>query len=220
MNHMSTAHKHHRFRARLQVLATNRTVHVKPIRGVTRMRFDILNRQARATTFAVMIVDTQPLSHTTNATAVAMVRLPARRVVVKFTHGAKVARKPHAATATSRGDGLHIATFDTANLLRGVSIDFVVLLVVMASAAGVEAAAAVRLDPAFALVVRAAGGGAGARKGGVGDGKGDVGLEKETTTLGVERLDTLCFGLRGEGGVGLDLAKGCLERCFSDWLRG
>lgn len=153
------------------------------------MRFSILNGHASVTSFAMVVVYTQPLAQATNATAMAMVSLPTRCIVIKLALSAKVSRKPRTTTAATRRDGLDFATLDATHFLRSMSIDFVVLLFVVTPTTRVETAAALGLDPAFAAIVGAAGGSAGTGEGGVGAGsvwKGGCGwAEEETTTFGV-----------------------------------
>lgn len=194
VNGMAAAHEDDGLGACLEVVGADGAVDVQTL-GAARVGVLVLDGDAGLTNVAVMIIDAQALADTTDAAAVAVVNVLARGVVVEAAVGAKVGGELGGAGAAVAGDGLDLCAADADDLLGGVAIDLVVLVFVVAAAAGVEAAAAVGLEPAVARVVVTAGVGALAREAAVVGvvGVGGVGgvAEEEAAAFGVEGVDAL-----------------------------
>lgn len=125
-------------------------------------------RKTVATSVAMVLIDSEPLTHATDATPVAMVHLLPLGVIKKLARATKVpanlatsaARaapclKHDAARAAIVGDGLVLVVAgDAGDQLCSVAVDFVVLIVIEAASARVVLAAASGFEPAVARSFR------------------------------------------------------------------
>lgn len=189
-------HEHDRLRAGAQIVGADGAVCVQTSIP-TRMRVFSVDGHACTTAVTMVVIDAEPLPYTTNATAVAVVRLLSFSIVIKLTLCAKIARKKDMTAPAMTSYGLvFIATLHACHLFGCMTVNLVVLLLVVTTAASVVVSAAFCANPTLSFVMVAAGASSLARKAGVVLGFDSVLRDGTETVFGEELVDTfLLFGV-------------------------
>lgn len=119
-----------------------------------------VNRNTVATAIAMMLVNSQALADSTDSTAITMVDILTIGIIKKLALLTEVLCELNVTGPAIARDGLIVvATFDAANLLSSMAIDFVVLVLIMATPAGKIFTTALCSNPAIAGIMLATLGG-------------------------------------------------------------
>lgn len=106
------------------------------------------------TSITMIIINPKPFTYPTNPTAVAVIRIMPRSVIVEFTNGAKVMGERTMTRTTGGGHRLiNITAMNAGYKLSGMTIDFMCFMFVMTTTTGVVFTTTRCLDPTPSLVV-------------------------------------------------------------------